>query len=206
VDEKGLNHNRPMVARLSAFVVWAVFAASAVFWGLRLAGSSPVAPAHTVPVGGGDVPHAGLSRLFGVPVQPVAEAAPPPEQGRFKLIGLAAPKEVGGPGVAVIAIDGKPPRAYHIGSVVDGDVVLQAIERRAVALGPQGGSAALRLELPALPAAATGSLAPPSFGNAAVPPQPAPTGMPPQQNGGPAVSPGLRPSIPAGQPTGQAIQ
>ena len=60
-----------------------------------------------------------------------------------------------------------------VGSVVDGDLILAAVERRSVSLGPRDGDATLVLELPALPAAATGSLPPaPSLSGqpAAVPP------------------------------------
>ena len=34
--EKALNDNRRMLSRLSAFVIWALIAATAVFWLLRL--------------------------------------------------------------------------------------------------------------------------------------------------------------------------
>jgi general secretion pathway protein C len=174
-----------MAARLSAFIVWAALAASAVFWGLRLAGASPVAPPHTVPVGDAMVPHADLTRLFGAePVKTADTPAAAPESSRFKLIGLAAPRTAGGPGVALISIEGKPARAYRIGAAVDGDLVLQEVERRSVALGPRGTAATVRLELPALPPPATGSLPPPAgLGGAAPavsppPPMPQP-GMPP---------------------------
>jgi general secretion pathway protein C len=174
-----------MAARLSAFIVWAALAASAVFWGLRLAGASPMAPPHTVPVGDAMVPHADLTRLFGAePVKTADTPAAAPESSRFKLIGLAAPRTAGGPGVALISIEGKPARAYRIGAAVDGDLVLQEVERRSVALGPRGTAATVRLELPALPPPATGSLPPPAgLGGAAPavsppPPMPQP-GMPP---------------------------
>ncbi|MEW6703519.1 MAG: type II secretion system protein N [Pseudomonadota bacterium] len=173
---------------MSAFIVWAALAASAVFWGLRLAGASPSAPAHTVPVGGIAVSSADLTRLFGAePVPEMAAAeAPVAESSRFRLIGLAAPRSAGGPGVAVISTDGKPPRAYRIGAVVDGDLVLQNVERRSVALGPSGGPATVRLELPPLPAAATGSLPPPPSMEVA------PPGVPPQALV-PLPPPGMQP-------------
>ena len=49
--EKALNDNRRMLARLSAFVIWALIAATAVFWVLRLAVRAPAAPPHGVAVG-----------------------------------------------------------------------------------------------------------------------------------------------------------
>ena len=53
-----------MKARLLAFVVWALVAASAMFWLLRLAGGGIGAPAHTVTVAGADTPRGDWSRLF----------------------------------------------------------------------------------------------------------------------------------------------
>jgi general secretion pathway protein C len=162
-----------MTARLSAFFVWAALAASAVFWALRLGAGSPVAPAHTVPVSEVVVPRADFTRLFGTePVATTAEAPAPEQSSRFQLLGVVAPRVKGAPGIALIAVDGKPPRAYRLGAAVDGDMVLQDVQARGVSLGPPGGAAAVRLELPPLAAAATGALPPPSFG-AAVPPPPA---------------------------------
>jgi general secretion pathway protein C len=195
-QRKALNDNRPMAARLSAFIVWAALAASAVFWVLRLAGGSPAAPSHTVPVGDVIVPHADLTRLFGVEPKPAAQAdaPPPPMSSRFKLIGVAAPRLAGAPGVALISVDGKTPRAYRIGSVVDNDLVLQSVEPRSVSLGLRGRTSVVRLELPPLPSAATGTLPPPVNQDTpsapmpamAQPPAPAPTPQvvpipPPQQ-------------------------
>ena len=41
---KAFHDNRPMFARLSAFAIWALAAASVVFWGLRLGAAPPPAP------------------------------------------------------------------------------------------------------------------------------------------------------------------
>ena len=151
-----------MPARLSAFVIWALVAASAVFWGLRLGARSPQAPSYTVSVGdtasvGGD-----LTRLLGA--APVAAAAPtvaaPELASRFRLTGVMAGKPPGHQGVALIAVDGKLPRAFHVGASVDGEMVLQSVSLRAAAIGPAQGTPALVLELPPLAAATTGTLPP----------------------------------------------
>lgn len=174
-----------MAARLSAFIVWAALAASVVFWTLRLAGSSPVAPAHTVPVGDVFVPNADLTRLFGTEPAPAAEAPAPALSSRFRLIGLAAPRLVGAPGIALISVDGKPARAYRLGATIEDDLVLQSVESRAVALGSRGASPSVHLELPPLAPAATGTLAPPQQGledataASLPPPVPAPVAVPP---------------------------
>ena len=130
-----------MVARLAAFVIWAAVAASAVYWGAKLLARPAPVPAHAVlPVApaavGGD-----LSRVLGAdaPVPQRASAVPAADP-RFRLIGVAAPRGKGpaAVGVALIATDGKAARAYRIGAVVDGDLVLQAVHARGASLGARG--------------------------------------------------------------------
>ncbi len=150
-----------MWARWSTFLIWALVAASGVFWGLKLWASPLTAPPQTAlaqvaPATGGD-----WSRLFGAepPPAPVAAAAaPPPESSRFQLIGVVAARKAAAhsQGVALIAVDGKPARAYRVGAVIDGDHVLQSVQARSVNLGPRGGPATIALELPPLPPPATG--------------------------------------------------
>jgi general secretion pathway protein C len=128
---------------------------------LKLWASPLTAPPQTVlaqaaPAAGGD-----WSRLFGAepPPAPLAAApAPPPESSRFQLIGVVAPRKAAAhaQGVALIAVDGKPPRAYRVGAVVDGQHVLQSVQARTVTLGPRQGPATIALELPPLPPPATG--------------------------------------------------
>ncbi len=176
-----------MLLRTLTFLVWAAVAGAGVFWGAKLlAKPLPVPPQATVasPATAGGVAVADLARLLGAePVAVVAAAAPPPpEASRFQLLGVVASKggraEAGRSGVALIALDGKPPRAYRTGAVFDGGLVLQQVLARSVAIGPAGGPASLTLELPPLPPAATGM--PPSLG---LPPGSAP-GLP--QPPGPA--------------------
>lgn len=161
-----------MSARLIAFVIWAAVAASAVFWLLRLAASSPVAPAHTVAVAAANAPRGDLARVLGAP--PVAAAssgapvaAEPALASRFKLLGVAAPRQGGDrTGIALIAVDGKPARGFKVGAAVDGEIVLQSVHPRGAALGARGAGSQVTLELPPLPAAATSARPP---GAAALP-------------------------------------
>lgn len=167
VTEGAVNNNRHMVARLSAFVIWAAVAASAVFWLLRLAVEPQPAPAHALPVefaatGSGD-----WSRLLGreAAVADVDEEdAQPVDSGassRFRLVGVVAPRMPSRPeGVALIAVDDGPAKAYRVGAVVDGTTVLQSVHGFGASLGPRDGAASVRLELPALPPPATGTLPP----------------------------------------------
>ncbi len=194
-----------MVARLTAFVIWALVAATAVFWGLRLLVRAPAAPSYAVAVGDAAAVRADLSRVLGsAPIAAAAAAVAPEVSSRFKLIGIMAPKgaqaavvPTGSSGVALIAVDGKPPKAFVVGSQLDGDLVLQSVSLRTASIGPAQGAASVKLELPALPPASTGTLAPlasgsPSAGTPVPPPvavpQPlptrpgfAPTPMPPVQ-------------------------
>jgi general secretion pathway protein C len=182
---ESFHDNGPMKVRLLAFVIWAAVAASAVFWLLRLWSSSPTAPAHTVAVATNTPARGDLTRVFGAPPVAASPTAPLPSEpalaSRFKLLGVAAPK-VGGDevGLALIAVDGKPPRGFKVGAVIDGNLVLQSVHPRGASLGPSGAGPAVSLELPAVPGAVGG----PRPGGS-VPPQ-MPTALPP--GGGPIVS------------------
>jgi len=218
-----------MVARLSAFVIWALVAATAVFWGLRLLVRAPAAPSYAVAVGDAAAVRADLSRVLGsAPVATAAQVAAPEVSSRFKLIGIMAPKgkqaeaAPAGSGVALIAVDGKPPKAFVVGSQLDGDMVLQSVSMRTASIGPAQGAASVKLELPPLPAAATGTLSPLTSGSAgpgmaAAPPtlpQPVPTRpglapapMPPAQAMPPQQQPvEAQPSLPMVAPPPQRDQ
>lgn len=154
-----------MLARLSAFAIWALVAATAVFWGLRLFVSAPAAPAYAVAVGDAATVRGDLTRLLGTaPVVPVSAAATPEASSRFRLFGIVAPKSGGsessaaGRGVALIAVDGKIPKAYPVGAQIDGDLVLQTVSLRTVSIATGKGAPAITLELPRPLPAATGAL------------------------------------------------
>lgn len=147
-----------MTLRLLSFAVWALVSASAVFWASRLLAKPTPAPAHAVTAGQTLASaSADLSRVLGVTRanQPAAAA---PEvaalSSRFKLVGVVAAKSAPSQsGLALIAIDGKPPRPVGLGGVVDGELVLQAVNHRRAEIGPSGGDASVTLELPAVPEA-----------------------------------------------------
>ena len=152
-----------MLARLISFVAWALVAATVVFWGLRLFTRAPVAPPGVVVASEAASTRGDLTRLLGVAAAPVvAQAVVPEASARFRLLGIMAPKAgvqaAAGHGVALIAVDGKLPRAYTIGAHLDADWVLQAVSLRTADISPANGAAGMRLELPALPTAATGTL------------------------------------------------
>lgn len=170
-----------------AFLVWAALGGSATAWLLNLATRPLGVPAHAVAVDTAPSLRSDLTRLFGAPAPEAVAAAPAaaPASDRFRLIGVVAPAGAGKPvaALALIAVDGKPPRAYRVGAPIDGDAVLQAVRARAVDIGPGGGPPAVTLELAPLGAAATGTL-PPAAG---LPPGPPPVrGVTPGAPGGAA--------------------
>ena len=165
-----------MLARLSAFVIWALIAATVVFWGLRFAVRAPAIPPHALASGDTTVAAGDLTRLLGAPaedVRPVAQAQE--ASSRFRLLGIVAPKQAHAGeahGVALIAVDGKPPRAFAVGARVDDDLVLRAVSLRTASIGSAAGQKSVVLEIPKLPAAATGTLPPIGTPAAALAPQP----------------------------------
>jgi len=184
-----------MGARWFAFIVWALAAAAGVFWGLKVFVRPAAAPPHAV-VAVNALPTADVTRVLGVPGTPAEDegtdaGAASAGDGRFVLVGVVAAR--GAPsardGVALIAVDGKPPRAYRVGAIVDGDQVVQSVEQRSVQLGPRGGPARIALELPVRPPPATGvpgavpmppgAMLPPSTGMRPMPARPG-MAVPPQ--------------------------
>ncbi|NDY92771.1 hypothetical protein [Ideonella livida] len=180
-----------MVTRLLTFGVWALLAASAVFWGVQLtAHGSPVPEGVRTPapqaLGG-----APLDRLLGQVAEP-EEDEPEAEAGdaRFQLLGVVSPpgdRAGRREGWATLAVEGELPRTYRVGAQVADGLVLQAVTRRSASLGPRGEAATLTLQLPEPEAAGHGAA-------------PAPAGPRPQGAvAGPTPhSPGLiRPRAPA---------
>ncbi len=160
-----IHHNGPMKMRLLAFVIWAAVAASAVFWLLRLWASSPSAPSYTVPVATTAPARSDLTAVLGAPAAAAQAAVPvePALASRFKLLGVAAPREGGdSTGLALIAVDGKPARGFKVGAPIDGDLVLQSVHARGAALGAKGAAPAVSLELPPVPGAQSSPRAAPT--------------------------------------------
>lgn len=162
------DHNRRMVSRLSALLVWALVAGSAVFWGLRLLGqaapSDALALASSEQVGAqGD-----LTRLFGAAsvevTDEVLDAPAPDISARFRLTGVMAPKRPSEQGLAVISVDGNPARVYRVGAAIEGEWILREVSLRTatVALARNAGDAAAAfvLELPLVANAVPGVLPP----------------------------------------------
>ncbi|MEJ7928818.1 type II secretion system protein N [Ramlibacter sp. AN1015] len=140
------------VVRVTTLLLWALALFSVGYWVLRFM-ATPVGVPTQAPVVGEPAPTqpAAVARLLGAGAQQAAEPAadaPPPELAkRFVLTGVVAGRSGGG--AALLAIDGRPPRPYLVGSRLDENLIVQAVEGRRVMIGAEpGGPHALVLELP----------------------------------------------------------
>lgn len=139
----------------SAGLVWLLVAATAVHWGLRLWVQGRAVPPQAQTVGVAQAMQGDPARLFARAAAAPAAPAASPARDRFRVMGVAASGEAG---FAVMSVDGKPPRAYRVGASVDAQWAVLAVSQRSIEIGPVGGPAVVSLDLPALPAAATGRL------------------------------------------------
>ncbi|MHB1197951.1 MAG: type II secretion system protein N [Polaromonas sp.] len=141
---------RKWTLRLITALLWALAAASAVYWALRIGdpGASVAVPEPMAPAAAGDgsARQAAIARFLGA-TNSVASASMNTKPGsRFTLIGVVA-QERGG--AALIAADGKPARPYRVGSRIDEGTLLQSVgPRHAVLAASADGPALQRLELP----------------------------------------------------------
>src|SRR5689334_16359781 len=151
-----MNDNRRMTTRSLAFLMWGLAAVCAMFWSLRLFVSAPMAPSYAAPVNTQQSVNGDLAKLLGrEAIAPTAAAAQPEAASRFKLMGVVAPKNAAvssEEGLALMSVDGKPPRHYRVNSAVDGDIWLLSVSSRGAALGPRGGPANINIALPPPPA------------------------------------------------------
>lgn len=194
------------MTRWSALAVWALAAACAAFWASRVL----VRPAG-LPPGATTVPttqalRGDITRLLGEPVgEDEPEVPVVAESSRFRLLGVAAPRspQAAGEGVALIAVDGKPARAYRVGATVDGALVLQRVHARGADLGGRDAAqASVALTVAPLPPPATGNPAlagrppaAPAFVPSAVRPAPRPM----------ATAARVQPADPTGEADGDAM-
>lgn len=192
-----VNHNLamrlPPLSRWTALIVWALVAACAVFWASRVLVRAAGLPAGTSTVSSVQAPRGDVQRLLGAPALPQSPgapdtAAPTPASARFSLLGVVAPRatQAAAEGVALIAVDGKPARAFRIGVTVDGDLVLQRVHALGADLGPREAALpTVSLRVAALPPPATGvpatsvrPAASPAFAPPATRPRPRPATLP----------------------------
>jgi general secretion pathway protein C len=196
-----------MAARWWTLAVWALAAGSALFWGLKLVARPTAVPAQTQVAEPGAGLRGDLGRVFGNDAPPAETvAAAPAADARYALLGVVSPRapNAAREGVALIAVDGKPAKAFRVGAVVDGEQLLKAVHARGATLGPREGGTPIALNIappaPAaqgtLPVAVSGGAAPARFDTPS-PPQimPAPR-APRRRGGGDANAPAPQPANP----------
>ncbi|MDP2005894.1 MAG: type II secretion system protein N [Rubrivivax sp.] len=152
--------------------IWALAAGSAVAWGFKVFVTPIAAPSYTQTAVPAAALRGDLTRLLGADAPPPVATAPdePTADARFQLVGVVSARSprAAKEGLALIAVDGKPPKAFRVGAVVDGTTVLQSVAARGVTLGPRDGAAVVALNLAPPAAAATGVL--PGLGGGGSPP------------------------------------
>lgn len=139
------SQNRWMVAG-ATFALWALVAASAVYWGLKLTArpGGPVAAALAIRAPAPADPVA-MARLLGA--SPAAAAPVASLASRFALIGVVSNRSHRG--AALITVDGKRAKPFRVGAAVDEGLILQSVEsRRAILAASAGGPPVLTLDLP----------------------------------------------------------
>ncbi len=134
----------------TTFLLWALVAGSAVFWGLRMSarpGAAPLAAAVTRTPAPADP--AAVARLLGAsPAATAAAPAAPALASRLMLVGVVA-GAASHQGVALISVDGKPAKPFRVGAALEEGVVLQSVQGRRAVLAPSAdGAPLLTLELP----------------------------------------------------------
>jgi general secretion pathway protein C len=215
---QGFNHNHTMMTapnsiwfpRSLTFVVWALAAASAVFWGLRWDGKAALtqpiatlAPSATVAEAGA------VARLLGSAgvVAAVAVNAP----NRLVLAGVVA-RTGSHTGAALIAIDGKPAKSISVGARVEEGLFLRSVQGRQASLAASpDGPVTMTLELPPASLTSPGnpgaaqSVAAPAPAQPVAPSVPAPGAQPVDLEAAPRVL--VSPPIPsAAPPSGRRVR
>ena len=140
--------HQPWGVRLGTLAIWALAAASAAYWGLRLTARPPGMPAPTAAPAPVAADMQAMARLLGAVTAQMPQAAAAPVSSRFALVGVLAGQQ-GGSGAALIAVDGKPAKPYRVGATVDAGLVLQSLGPRQARLGAgQEGVTTVTLEMP----------------------------------------------------------
>ncbi|WP_291064914.1 type II secretion system protein N [Hydrogenophaga sp.] len=139
---------------LAAALLWLGAGLSAGYWLLSIWGQ-PALTLQPAPAPAAlSVDVAELARVLGVAATPAPATAGVLAQAvaaRYVLFGVVA--SGGDRGAALIAVDAQPPRPYRVGAVLEGGLVLQAVQPRVVRLGPAlNGPSTVELRLPELAA------------------------------------------------------
>ena len=135
---------------LAAGLLWLAAGLSAGYWVLQFLGRSSVTPVVTVATAPAPADPMAVARTLGaVPVAAPGAAPVAAAPARYVLLGVVATGTDTEGGAALIAVDSQPPRPYRVGAALEGGLVLQAVTRRTVRLGPSlGAPSSMELSLP----------------------------------------------------------
>lgn len=137
--------------RLITALLWALVAASAVYWGLRMGGRTArvVVPevAVVTSINDASASQLAITRLLGGSSSK-APGLMPGAAERFALAGVIA--SAAGEGTALISVDGKPARPFVVGARIAPGYVLKAVGQRDATLADDpAGAGRVMLSLPA---------------------------------------------------------
>lgn len=141
----------PWIARLLTTLVWALAAASIMFWVLQI-GNPSQSQSGMVAVPPAPTPQAtGMAYLLGYREKALeTPAAPVQARSKYQLIGVLAGTQ-SQQGSALIAVDDQSAKLYRVGATVEGSdqFILQALHGRQAQLGSSlQGEALQTLEMP----------------------------------------------------------
>jgi len=141
--------NRLWWPRLASLILSALASGSAVMWALRGGPELGAPPAVESEGPRSELDGAAVERVLGAEAKSSkASKDAPPASDRFVLVGVLA--SGGNHGAALIGVDGKPPKPFHVGAAIDGPWILQATEGRSASLYCKecAGDSNMRLEMP----------------------------------------------------------
>ncbi len=200
---------RTLWNRFATILVWLLAAGSVVYWALQFVSGPalPLSAAVAASSGATSVDPQALAKGLGGgraaasanPSPNQAESAPPSnmQAARFVLTGVVVQKSGSAQGVALIAVDGKPPRPYRVGSSLADGVVLHSVSAgKAMLSTAPDAPADLTLQLPQLTSAVVGTAiaARPVISPTSPSPMPSPAQATPAAN--PMSTLGTRPTRP----------
>ena len=199
--------------RLVAGVLWVAVGAGIAtlllrVWPLASPVASPAGEGLGAPVARPPLPSTDWVSLYerGTPgVDAPAAAAPTPLDGRLRLLGLAG--RPGGNGVAVLSLDGQPPRAYRAGDAIEPGWEVRAVRASGVEVARAGGAVAFEMAAsgaPGAPGAVPGLPSPSSPVSSSVPSTIRPPIRPAVRPAPPEQEPVAEAAEPAGEPAGEA--
>lgn len=157
---------RSIWIRFATFLVWLLAAGCIVYWALKFVNGAvaPLSASVAAPsAGAGNLDALSLTKGLGGR-QPPASNNPPAvaaasalQASRFVLTGVVVQRS-SRQGVALIAVDGKPPRPYRVGAELADGVILQSVSNGKAMLATSAEAAPeLTLALPQLSSAVVGT-------------------------------------------------